>query len=355
MTVFSWAKSALLLTSVAVFTPVAGIAADLDPIAQELMSDPWAGAYGGVYGSFSGDRKRETNLDGDVRYAAPEDNDVYGGDTVNQSAFSYAGFAAPNTAQAFNNYNNWLNRRNNNLTAPLDRSDINQKFNLERNKEVGVLFGYNFADTTSSPYIFGIEGSVGYSKDSDGTQTWTRNGTTFNYGGGGVSGFGFNYNVRNLNNGTLNETLTTQISPSRIGGDFVARAGFLASEDLMIFGLGGVGVREVNYKVDYRADATITSHGVGTQYTQTTIGHLDETDQKISWIAGAGGEMIISQGLRLRGEYRYSYTKGETYDVDVTRTSSNNFLGTPGPDTAEFEVKGSNDHAFRISLIMPFN
>ena len=53
MTVFSWAKSALLLTSVAVFTPVAGIAADLDPIAQELMSDPWAGAYGGVYGSFS--------------------------------------------------------------------------------------------------------------------------------------------------------------------------------------------------------------------------------------------------------------------------------------------------------------
>lgn len=354
MTTFSWAKLALLASSVAVISPATGLAADLDPIAQEVMADPWAGAYGGVYGSFSGDRKRDTNLDGDARYAAPEDNDVYGGDTVNQSTFAYGSAGAANTIQNNTNYNNWLNRRNNNLTTPLDRSDINQMFDLERNKEVGVLLGYNFADPANSSFVFGLEGSVGYAKDSKDVQTWT-NTANFNYSGGSVgTGFGFNYNFRNLNNGTVTENVTTQISPSRFGGDFVARAGFLASQDLMIFGLGGVGVREVNYKLDYRADATINAYNA-TSYTQTTIGHLDETDQKVSWIAGAGAEMIISEGLRLRGEYRYSFTKGETYDVDVTRTSSHNYLGTPGPDTADFEVKDSHEHAFRISLVVPFN
>lgn len=135
---------------------------------------------------------------------------------------------------------------------------------------------------------------------------------------------------------TINPAASRQLLRSEIG--LIGRAGFLATTDLLLYGLGGVEFGNFVYATS-RA-------GLGGANGKWVTGYT----------AGAGGEMRISDHWSLRGEYRYTH-----FDVERTESTPSSAISPPVNPT--FTLNGTNAagrasavdfHAGKIGVVYKF-
>lgn len=188
----------------------------------------------------------------------------------------------------------------------------------------GVFLGYNFRPA-GSRLVFGFEGDVGAASGGGGggtTRTGTIAGTYLNpnntNGACDVTCGGDTFDANGTQSLTIGRPLLAWDMSLRL------RAGFLATENLLVYGTGGLAIAGVRPRNNYAAtvtfrsdaganpadpftdDATDANGGPYTQAIHTITGATNATVVRTGWTLGAGGELKLSRNWSMRGEYRYT-------------------------------------------------
>lgn len=317
----------------------------IDPVGA---SDDWDGFYGGVAFLYRhGAHSSQATLSGDARYAAPEDVDIEGNDSIHQ-CWSPA-LDADRQCGGANQYNG---NGQNLLNSPLERSDL--AFPAAAGDDTGLtLFaGHNWR--IGERGIFSLEAGYDYLHGgSGGAQAWNNvQVRTYSH-----SATGANVDSGDMTDLTVTEAASISGGGESQGAHLAARMGVLADERLLLFAIGQIGFSRQTVNVNYTASAVLTSDpGSGGQtFTQSvsTSGGADVTS--INYGIGAGAEYALAPNVHIRGDYMYSWSPSASGNISVNRVSGNPAVLDPvGPDTASFTLGALSFHEFRIGLVFMF-
>src|SRR5262249_27695594 len=120
---------------------------------------------------------------------------------------------------------------------------------------------------------------------------------------------------------TRNELFTGSIKEGW-GASFRGRFGLLISENVLVYATGGLALDQVSGSFSYLAVATNALAQGDLVITDTTSGAKSWTDVRVGGTAGGGVGIVISSGLKVRVEYRYTTFGNFSKDIPLARTTT---------------------------------
>jgi outer membrane immunogenic protein len=195
----------------------------------------------------------------------------------------------------------------------------------------GALLGYT---VKLGAVVLGIEGNL----------SWTHLGSSRNQP---VPPFTLDRSIipfgpRNI--ATRNEGFSGSISQA-VGGSFNGRFGFVATSNVMVYGIGGVAIERVSGNLTYLAtvnnlidDFAVTESTL--TGTDTTYGLAQWSVSRLGPTGGGGVELDVGGRMRMRLEWRYTDFGNFSVNVPLTRTTTMPAVAAPnsGPPNANADI-----------------
>lgn len=182
----------------------------------------------------------------------------------------------------------------------------------------GLTLGYN--GRMGAAFVGGVEADIAYTDiDASGTNSNTFTTGTFPLAGTRV---------------TASETLSRDM---QWFGTVRARAGWLASRDLLVYATGGLAYANVE-RSGSRTVTTVTNAAGVTTGTATVNASGSGSDWKTGWTVGGGFEWLMGNKTTFKTEYLY-------YDLDdssVTLVSAGNSATYKSENTGHIVRMGLN-------------
>lgn len=141
-------------------------------------------------------------------------------------------------------------------------------------------------------------------------------------------------------------------------GSLRARAGYLATPELLVYAAGGLAVAQVERKLTFGGAANFAFDTGAAQATQTASGGYSKTSFATGWTIGGGVDYQFLQNWTVRIEYRYTDFGTKRIASSAVATCTPADLGTCegiGPGTVASSVKlRENMHGVRVGLAYEF-